>query len=120
MLHPCCSVVYVCRMNNTHTPMTYEQAQRTVPSPREVIEHLCSEGAHEILTPEQLATAAEDIRHIAVMQCCTGITHGELQYLVEMSTEIYFNAQSRTKWAQALDSLRDRFNTLMGSVNYAA
>jgi len=120
MLHPCCSVVYVCGMNNTHTPMTHEQAQRFVPSPREVIEHLCSEGAHEILTPEQLATAAEDIRHIAVMQCCTGISYSELQYLVEMSTEIYFNAQSRTKWAQALDSLRDRFNALMGSVNYAA
>ena len=107
-------------MNNTQSHMKYEQAQRFVPSPREVLEHLCSTGAHEVLNPEQLATAAEDIRHIAVMQCCTGISHGELQYLVEMSTEIYFNAQSRTRWAQALDSLRDRFHALMDSVNYAA
>ena len=103
---------YICDMNNTHTQMEYAQAQRFVPSPREILEHLCSEDAAEVLTPEQLVQAAEDIRHIAVMQCCAGISHSELQYIVEMSTEIHFNAQSRTKWAHALDRLRAKFEAL--------
>jgi len=100
--------------------MTYPQAQRFVPSPRDIIDNLCDQGMDAFYTAEELTSAADEIRHIAVMQVCTGISHSELACILDIATDYYFHAQAKTRWATALDKLTAKFNALISAANYAA
>ena len=118
------TIVYICRITNKQTYnmkyMTYPQAQRFVPSPRDIIDHLCDQGMDAFCTAEELTSAADEIRHIAVMQVCTGISHSELACILDIATDYYFHAQAKTRWAAALDKLTAKFNALISAANYAA
>ena len=117
------TIVYICRTTNKQTNMsymTYPQAQRFVPSPRDIIDHLCDQGMDAFCTAEELTSAADEIRHIAVMQVCTGISHSELACILDIATDYYFHAQAKTRWAAALDKLTAKFNALISAANYAA